>query len=324
MGIEVGKQLLYLAKADVAGLGITAKDMNGAIAAMFRAKSLGKTTMRPKLAMYPMGKMFLAKAGVMHDPPFAAVKWLGYVKGNEARGFADFNPLIMLNEAQTGLPVCVMDGTWLTGLRTASFTAVAAKCLAKANSRSIGFIACGLQARTNLATLRVDFPIERVVAYSRREATAAKFADEVRAQGLEAKVVTDPRAAVEGLDIVVTSVPEKEGFTSFLDCAWLSPGSFVSMVDVGRSWHADGIGKLDKMVCDDLEQSGPGSPERTNFTGPFHAEIGEMLIGAKPGREGDRERNGLIFSGMGLGDVAAGLLVYQRALEKGAGHILPL
>ncbi|MFO0996326.1 MAG: ornithine cyclodeaminase family protein [Alphaproteobacteria bacterium] len=324
MGIEIGKQLLYLSKADVAGLGVTAKEMNDAIEAMFRAKALGKTTMRPKLAMYPMGRMFLAKAGVMHEPPYAAVKWLGYVKGNEVRGLPDFYPLIVLNEAETGLPVCVMDGTWLTGLRTASFSAVAAKCLAKKNARSIGFVACGLQARTNLETLRVDFPIERVVAYSRREATAQKFAEEVRAEGLDAKVVTDPRAAVEGLDIVVTSVPEKEGFKSFLDCGWLSPGSFVSMVDVGRSWHAESIGKLDKMVCDDLEQSGPGSPERTNFTGPFHAEIGEMLIGKKPGRESERERNGLIFSGMGLGDVAAGLLVYEKAQARGAGHVLPL
>ncbi|MBM3542425.1 MAG: ornithine cyclodeaminase family protein, partial [Alphaproteobacteria bacterium] len=222
MAIKVGKELLYLSHADVASLGITARQMNDAIEAMFRAKAEGRTTMRPKLAMYPGGKMFLAKAGVM--PPYAAVKWLGYVKGNEANGFADFNPMVMLNETNTGFTVCVMDGTWMTGLRTASFSAVAAKCLARADSSSIGFVACGLQARTHLQTLRAEFPIKRIVAYSRRPATAEKFAAEAKAQGIEACVTENPREAVEGQDIVVTTVPEKEGFTPFLDCAWLSPG----------------------------------------------------------------------------------------------------
>lgn len=322
MEIQVGKQLLYLSKADVVALGITAKEMNDAVEAMFKAKAEGKTTMRPKLAMYPSNKMFLAKAGVME--PFAAVKWLGYVKGNAANGFPDFNPLVMLNETVTGLPICVMDGNWLSGTRTASFSAVAAKHLAKKDARSIGFVACGLQARTHLDALVAEFPIERIVAHSRNQATAEKFAGEAKARGLKAEVVTDPKKAVEGQDIVVSSVPEKEGFKSFLDSAWVSPGGFVAMVDIGRSWHAETIGQLDKMVCDDLEQSGPGSPEKSNFTGPFHTEIGEMVAGRKPGRENARERNGLIFSGMGLGDVAAGSLVYRHALKKGIGHVLPL
>lgn len=322
MEIQVGKQILYLSKADVVSLGITAKQMNDAVEAMFRAKAEGRTTMRPKLAMYPGNKMFLAKAGVIE--PFAAVKWLGYVKGNAANGFADFNPMVMLNETVTGLPVCFMDGNWLSGTRTASFSAVAAKQLAKKDSRSLGFVACGLQARTHLAALTAEFPIERIVAYSRNKATAEKFAAEARARGLKAEVTTEPRRAVEGQDIVISSVPEKEGFKSFLDCAWLSPGSFVSMVDIGRSWHAETIGQLDKMVCDDLEQSGPGSPEKTNFTGPFYAEVGEMVVGRKPGRESATERNGLIFSGMGLGDVAASSLIYEQALKKNVGHVLPL
>ncbi len=322
MAITVGKELLYLSRADVASLGITARQMNDAIEAMFRAKAEGRTTMRPKLAMYPGNKMFLAKAGVL--PPYAAVKWLGYVKGNEANGFADFNPMVMLNETNTGFTVCVMDGTWMTGLRTASFSAVAAKCLARSDSASIGFIACGLQARTHLETLRAEFPIKRIVAYSRRPATAEKFTAEAKAQGIEARVTENPREAVENLDIVVTTVPESEGFKPFLDCAWLSPGSFVTMVDIGRSWHADGIGKLDKMVCDDLEQSGPGGPERSAFYGPFHAEVGEMLAGRKAKRENAKERNGLIFSGMGLGDVAAGALIFELAQKKGVGRTLPL
>ncbi len=322
MAIAIGKELLYLSKADVIRLGVSAKEMNDAVARMFRAKGEGRTTMRPKLVMYPGNKMFQAKAGVME--PYAAVKWLGYVKGNEARGFADFNPLVVVNETETGLPIAVMDGTWLSGTRTASFSAVAARYLAKADSSSIGFVACGLQARTNLAALRAEFPIRRIVAYSRRPETAEKFAAEARASGLEAKVTTVAREAVEGLDLVVTSVPEKEGFRSFLDCAWLSPGSFTAMVDIGRSWHHDSIPRLDKMVCDDLEQSGPGGPEKSNFEGPFHAEIGQMVVGGKPGRESAAERNGLIFSGMGLGDVAAGALLFEIAQKKGIGTVLAL
>ena len=325
MSIRIGKEMLYLSRAEVERCAVTAKEMNAAIEAMFAAKAAGTAVTKPKLAFFrPGGRSFRAKAGVMETPPFAAIKWFGYYAGNAARGAPDFLPLMIVNETETGLPVCVMDGAWLSGLRTASFSAVAAKYLARKDAASIGFVACGTQARMNLATLAAEFPIRRVVCYSRRTETAEAFAAHARGQGFEAQVAHAPRQAVEGQDIVVTSVPHMAVGVLKLDAAWLSPGSYAAMVDLAYSWDAKSTEALDHVSTDDHEQSAPGGPERLNYDKPYDSEISELVAGVKQGRRNDRERTALIFSGIGLGDVAAAALIYQRALEKGIGQVLAL
>lgn len=325
MAIRLGKEMLYLSRADVERCAITAGDMNAAIEAMFAAKAAGTAVTKPKLAFFqPGGRSFRAKAGVMEAPPYAAIKWFGYYAGNAARGVPDFLPLMIVNETETGMPVCVMDGAWLSGMRTASFSAVAAKHLARKEAASIGFVACGAQARMNLATLSVEFPITRVVCHSRRTETAEAFAAEARAKGFEAHVARNPREAVEGQDIVVTSVPHMAVGDLKLDAAWLSPGSYAAMVDLGYSWDAKSIEALDHVSTDDHEQSAPGGPERLNYDKPYDSEIAELVAGKKTGRRNARERTALIFSGIGLGDAAAGALIYERAVEKGIGQVLAL
>lgn len=325
MTIKLGKEMLYLSRADVEHCAVTAKEMNAAMEAMFAAKAAGTAATKPKLAFFqPGGRSFRAKAGVMESPPYAGIKWFGYFAGNAARGVPDFMPLMIVNETETGMPVCVMDGSWLSGLRTAAFSAVAAKRLARKESSSIGFVACGTQAHMNLATLTAEFPIKRIVCHSRRRETAQRFADEAHALGFEARVARDPRDAVEGQDIVVTSVPHTAVGDLKLDAAWLSPGSYAAMVDLGYSWDAESIEALDHVSTDDHEQSAPGGPERLNYDKPYNSEISELVAETKPGRQSAKDRTALIFSGIGLGDVAAAALIYERAVAKGIGQVLAL
>ena len=95
---------------------------------------------------------------------------------------------MLLNDAATGMPVAILDARWITGVRTAAITAVAARRLARPESARIGFIACGLQARAHLAALKPHFPLATLRAYSCRLSTAQKFVEEARAQGLAAEV----------------------------------------------------------------------------------------------------------------------------------------
>lgn len=325
MAIKLGKEMLYLSRADVERCAVTAKEMNAAQEAMFAAKAAGTAATKPKLAFFqPGGRSFRAKAGVMETPPYAGIKWFGYFAGNAARGVPDFLPLMIVNETETGLPVCVMDGSWLSGIRTASFSAVAAKRLARKEASSIGFVACGTQARMNLDTLAAEFPIRRIVCHSRRAETAERFAAEARAKGFEARVAAAPREAVEGQDIVVTSVPHTAVGDLRLDAAWLSPGGYAAMVDLGYSWDAKSIEAFNHVSTDDHEQSAPGGPERLNYDKPYDSEIAELVAGTKIGRRNAKERTALIFSGIGLGDVAASALIYERAVEKGIGQVLAL
>jgi ornithine cyclodeaminase/alanine dehydrogenase len=319
--MKLGQEILYLSNADVETCGLGLADVELAVEAMFAAKAEGRALMKPKLALHaPEQALFLASPGVMDTPPYAGLKWVG-VADNEARGLPHIAGLILLSDAETGMPVSVMDARWITGVRTAAITAVAARRLARPDSATIGFIACGLQARAHLAALRRHFPIGLVRAYSRRLSTAEAFAEEVRAEGLDAEAVEDPRAALSDADIVVTTTPIVPRTDPFIDAAWLSPGSFTGMVDLGLSWISESLGRLDRVVTDDQAQAGS---ESLAYKKPYDGEVADLVVGRLAARQSAEERTALVFAGVGLADVAVAGAVYERAAEAGIGRQLPL
>ena len=323
--MELGKDLLYLSNADVEGLGIGAGEVIGALEAMFAEKAAGRTFMKPKQHLVsPGGTAFLSMPAGMENPPFVALKWVGVASNERADpSLPHISGLVTLNDYTTGMPVMVMDARWITGLRTAAVSSVAARKLARKDASSVAFIACGLQARAHLECLLVDFPIRRVVGCSRRLATAEAFCADVRERGLEAEAVADPRAAISDVDIVVTSVPIIPPFDPFLDAQWMKPGAFAAMVDLGRSWTMDSAATLDIVATDDIDQAGPGG-EDMGFPREYDAEISDLVAGKKPGRTDDTQKTALLFGGPALADVAAAALVFERAKAVGAGRLLKL
>jgi ornithine cyclodeaminase/alanine dehydrogenase len=319
--MTLGQDILYLSNADVVACGLGLADVELAVEAMFASKAEGRAVMKPKLALHaPDQALFLASPGVMDQPPYAGLKWVG-VAGNEARGLPHIAGLILLSDAESGMPVAVMDARWITGVRTAAITAVAARRLARRDSATIGFVACGLQARAHLAALRPHFPLSLVRAYSRRLTTAKAFAEEVRAEGLDAEAVMDPRDAVAEMDIVVTSTPVVPRTEPLLDAAWLEPGSFASLVDLGFSWVSDTLTELDRVVTDDQAQAGT---EGLAYKEPYDGEVADLVAGRLAARQSAEERTALIFAGLGLADVAVAGAVYKKALSAGVGQTLPL
>jgi ornithine cyclodeaminase/alanine dehydrogenase len=319
--MKLGQDILYLSNADIEACALSLAEVERAVEAMFAAKAAGTTVMPPKLALHAPGSaLFLASPGVMEAPSYAGVKWVG-VAGNQERGLPHIAGLIVLNDAATGMPVSAMDARWITDVRTAAITAVAARRLARPDSASIGFVACGRQAHAHLAALRAHFPIARVRAFSRRLTTAEAFADHVRAQGLEAEAFEDPRAALDGMDIVITSTPVVPRTEPFLDAGWLAPGSFTGMVDLGLSWISETLPGLDQVVTDDIAQAGT---ENLAYPKPYDGEVADLVAGGLSGRPSSEARTALVFAGVGLADVAVGAALYERAAEKGIGRVLPL
>ncbi len=318
--MTLGQDILYLCDADVRAAGLTLAEVEAAVEAVFAAKAAGRAVMKPKLSLHaPGGALFLASAGVLSAPAMSGVKWVG-VTDAAASGLPHIAGTVLLNDAASGMPVAILDARWITGVRTAAITAVAARRLARPDSARIGFIACGLQARAHLAALRRHFPLATLRAYSRRLSTAQAFAEEARTQGLAAEAVEDPRAAVAGMDIVVTSTPVVPPTEPFLDAAWLEAGSFAAMVDLGLSWISESLPALDLVVTDDITQAGS---ERLAYSEPYHGEVAGLVAGNLPGRESPAQRNALVFAGLGLADVAVAAAVYERARETDIGRVLP-
>lgn len=317
--------LLYLSQADVVACGVSAAELEAAIRQAFLRRAEGGVGSHPKVVIRAGGgNAFRGKGAAMDEPAYGAFKWFGYFPGNAAAGVPDFMPLIILNEAGTGRPVAVMDGIWISAVRTALISLIAAREMARPDADTIGFLACGTQARSHLDAFAAALPLKKVIAFSRRPETAEAFAEQARQKGLEARAVTDPRAAVAGCGIVVSSIPHGAAGAGQLDAGWVEPGTFVASVDLGFGWRRDSLSAFDRTVTDDREQSTVGPNGTLNYDGPFAAELCEVVAGRVRGREHPDERNALIFSGTGIADLASAVLIYETALARGIGARLPL
>ena len=318
---------LYLSRRDVEAVDLPMKAIIGALEGMFREKGEGKVEMPPKPGIHTRPDAFIhAMPAYIPSVESAGMKWVSGYPANPDQGLPYISGLLILNDPETGIPIAVMDCTWITAKRTGAATAVAAKYLARKDSSSVGILACGVQGRSNLEALSCVFGIERVKAYDVRHDVTLRYVDEMgNALGLEIEPVKSPAEAVKGMDLVVTSGPILKHPTPAIEPGWLAEGSFACPVDFDSYWQGDALRESDKLATDDLSQM-----EYYREIGYFqstpepYADLGEIVAGIKPGRESDSERTISINLGLALDDMATAILIYAAAREKGIGTELPL
>lgn len=320
---DTRQELLYLSSSDVEGIGLSFPEIADTLERAYRAKAQGKVIAKPKLSLdLGEGRMCFALPAAL--PPYSCFKCSGVTPENHGRGLPHINGLVILSDFATGVPLAIVDGNWISAKRTAAIGVLAAQYLARKDSAVAGFIGCGVQARSNLAALRTAVPLRSVLAYSEPRSTAEQFAREMETPDLRVTVADDPRRVIEASDIVVTSVPGSNDQRPFLDGAWLKPGAFANLVDLGRSWHGASLERLDIVATDDREQSEDQAKfGRLPYTGRFDADLAQLAGDQKPGRTEPGQRTTLIHPGAGLGDLAVAALLFERARDKGLGIKLP-
>ena len=320
-------KILYLSYADVASVGLGMEEIIRALEAMFREKGEGRVEMPPKPGIHTMPDAFIhAMPAYIPALKSAGMKWVSGYPANQQRGLPYISGLLILNDAETGIPISVMDCVWITAMRTGAATALSAKYLARPESEILGVLACGVQGRSNLEALRVLFPLKKVFAYDIDPAVLSTYAMEMRRRfDLEVVEVKKPRQAVSGCDIVVTSGPILKVPHATIKRGWLDEGAFASLVDFDSYWSSEAMREADKFCTDYLPQL-----EHYRAQGYFqgipsvHADLGELVAGRKPGRETSAERTMTANLGLALDDMAIAPLIYRRAIEKSIGTWLPL
>jgi ornithine cyclodeaminase/alanine dehydrogenase len=316
------EEFIHLSRADIAACALDAATVNDAVEAAFRVRAQGEATMRPALTLPATGRAsFRAKAAVLPGLGYAAVKWYGYYPENAALGETEYTPLILLNETGRGRPVALLDGQWITAMRTAAVSAVGASALAVQGAERVAFIGCGVQARTHLLALLARFPLRQATLLGRRAETVAEFAAFVTDHGVTPEITAEPRAALANAQLVITTVPRLSPRTHFLDASWTAPGSFTSMVDAGVAWAPASLGGFDRVFTDDREQA--THLEAGDADMASEADLCEV-VGGGAGRLSARERIALVFKGVGLADAAVAVAVYERAQALGLGRRLAL
>jgi len=313
----------YLSDADIQACAIASKQVALAVHAAFESLGRGRCALAPQLLLPVDDSLdFKAKGGVLPEQGIAAVKWYGFAKDNPDLGLPNFMPLVVLNELPTGRPLAVMDGHWISGVRTAAISVVAARVLADAQSRSVGFVGAGLQAVSHLDALLDFFPLRRMVAHTRSQGSASDLISRARACGIEARWSADPREAVAGHDIVVSCIPRMTDRAGFLDASWLADRCFVALVDAGRAWNGPSLRAIDRAYTDHLDADGRPL-EALFYERPFAGQLSE-LVGLGPEAPRASGRQAIVFGGSGLADTAVAALVYREARSRGLGTTLPL
>jgi len=321
------RTLLHLTEEDVASLAVPMTEVIGALEVAFREHGEGRTEMPPKPGVHPLPGTFI-HAMPAHIPALHAVgiKWVSGYPENAVRGLPRITGLLILNDEDTGLPLAIMDCTWVTAKRTGAATALSAKHLARPDSETVGILGCGVQGRSNLEALMTLFPISRVIAYDPVLDQVQRFAAQVSAQhGVAVVVADEPRKAVSGCDLVVTAGDDRHRHCT-IKPGWFEEGGFASLVDMDVYWDDGALQQADKLTTDDLPQLESYQRRGYHFQGipPVYATLGEMASGRKPGRTGARERTMACNIGAAIGDIATATLVYEQALARGVGRWLPL
>ena len=322
------RQLLYLSQQDVASAGVTMAEIIDVLEIAFREKGEGNTEMPPKPGIHPGGGDNFIHAMPAYIPSLqsAGVKWVSGFPGNAKRGVPYINGLLILNDADTGLPVSVMDCVWITAMRTGAATALSARYLAGADSSVVGILGCGVQGRTNLEALKVLFPLQTVLAYDTDDRASQAYAEEVmQRMGLEVRIVSSPRDAVAGSDIIVTAGPILKKPHATIQAGWMKKGAFASLVDFDAYWHPDAMKEVQKFCTDDTPQM-HYYKDLGFFQNipPVHADLGELVAGNKRGRETPEEKTMTANLGLAIDDMAVAPLIFQRARQKNIGSWLPL
>jgi len=320
-------EILLLTSRDSQSL-LTLDECIGAVEHAFRLYGEGKAVPPGVLSMHTLDGAFHVKAGLLElDRSYFATKINGNFPKNGIRfGLPTIQGIIVLCDSGNGTPLAVMDSREITSLRTGAATAVAAKYLAREDSRTITICGCGNQGRVHLKALSRVCQLRTVFAYDNIEEQALRFAHELASDlNISVTAVSDLAPAVRQSDICVTCTLSRQPILFRDD---VRPGTFVAAVGADNSekqeLHPSLMAK-NKIVCDILEQCAvmgdlPHALDSGVLTrADVHAELGEVVAGKKPGRESEEEITIFDSTGMALQDVAAVAFLYEKAQRDGAG-----
>ena len=330
--MEGKSKVLVLTKEDIESV-VTMDDAIAAVEQGFRAFNSDEAVVPFPVALnVPDGHGDIhIKPGYMKGSSSYTVKIASGFYDNPERGLPVSHGMLLLFDSRTGYPVCFeVDRCFLTDLRTAAAGAVAAKVLAKNKISKVAVIGTGTQARLQVIALSKVRNFQELRVWGRDREKAEAYASDMSGK-LAAKVVVAETAeeAVRGSDVVITATMSS---SPVVKVDWISGGAHITAMgsDEPGKQELDTkiLARADKVVVDSLKQCArlgevhhaleDGSMEE----GDVHAELGEVLLGKKPGRESDKEVTVCDLTGIAIQDVAISQFVYEKAMKSGKGFFI--
>ena len=299
--------------------------------------SSGTASLPPRVAAFvpDVDGMLAAMPGFVPSIAILETKLVSVFPHNERHGLPSHQAVILAFDPATGTPQALMDGTYITAVRTAAASALSTRLLARRNASIMAIVGTGVQARAHVSAIPRVRSIREIRIAGRDPEKVARLVQEI-APEVDATVrgMPTPQAAVEGADIVCATT---HASSPVINRQWLSPGVHVTSVGVNRDGpEIDAPTVADALVVVESREAAlaPYPAGAADLTFPIrdgvitedhvHAELGELVTGARPGRTSDDQITLYKSVGVAAEDAAAAALVLRAAREKDAGIEVPL
>lgn len=328
--------LRFLSGPDIDSLELTRADIIQAVEDVVAAHGEGRTVFEPRMHLMPdnggVGHFNVLRGHVSNlgANGVSGVKVVGDFVPNYLQGLPSELAMATLYDPTNGVPLCVMDATLVTEVRTGAMTAVGAKHLARKDSRVLGHVGARGTAFSNVTMLDSMFDFDEIRVTSKRPESREAFAEQLRAEiSTPVRVVDTAEEAFDNADILVEASRLHEPMP-LLRTASIKPGAFVVPYGTVSAVELDLLDVMNKVVVDDWREAQSGrfgalrphvdtgrlSPET------LYAELGEIVSGQKPGRENCDERILLWHRGLSILDVAVAHLILTKAEQAERGTML--
>ncbi|MFZ3383809.1 MAG: alanine dehydrogenase [Candidatus Methanoperedens sp.] len=319
-------QILWLNRKEVESL----LDMKGTLKVVeeaFRQHGLSKVQMPPKLYLYFKNHNgdLRTMPGYLEEQDITGVKIVNVHPDNPKIGLPTVMALVILNSTETGAPLAIMDGTYLTDMRTGAAGGVAVKYLARKNAKTVGFVGTGNQARSQLLAINEILDIHEIKATSTSEKQTLAFRDDMELR-IECEIT--PKKTIREVcdcDILVTTTPSRE---PIVINDWIMEGTHINAIGAdapGKEELDPLILKRAKVIVDDIQQASHSGEVNVPISKgllsvkDIFGELGEVITGKKIARTNDSDITVFDSTGLAIQDVATADMVYRKALKANMG-----
>jgi len=273
---------------------------------------------------------FRAMPAYLEGGASCVLKWVNVHPGNVKKGLPTVMAVLILSDPKTGFPLCIMDGTYVTSLRTGAAGAVAAKYLARKDSKVVSLVGCGEQASTQLKALYELFDIKIVKVWGHEPLLAESFIKKMNKFPLEFIPVDTLKNCVKGGDIIVTTTPSRR---PLIKNEWIKKGAHINAIGAdapGKQELEFEVLKNAKVIIDDWAQASHSGeinvPIRKGLLArkDIYAELGQIIAGKKKGRINTDEITVFDSTGLAIQDLVVAELIYKTVLKKGYGRLISI
>jgi len=316
-------KIKLLSEKDIRAVSPALMEVVALVEQAYRLDAEGKVEVPTKIGVHPeRANAFLhAMPAWVGGTRALGVKWVSYFPGNFSRGLPDSTGIIILNDPDVGLPRCIMEGMYVTFLRTAACAAVAAKHLASRPPRTLGLIGCGGLGLWSLRVMTSVFPsIQQVFVSSRTRESRERFCANMSREGSwRIAAVDDPLQAVRDVDIVVSSMPPADVKPVSADA--LTPGTLFIPLDLVNSWQDNVLAAIDRVAADNPTHFAAQVQSRRAPAFPLlkHPTSIQDVVAGKSPRVSSSQRALIAVCGIASTDVVVGWEIYRRARAANVG-----